>query len=401
MFSNRVVKAMGISRMALYLKNNEDDVYHLIETKIPEGHEEGLKIPLKMMASDEQLSHVLEYEVTEIPEGHTFLDFKFTIAVRFNNKNRTIGISFLGEKESDLEYDREDMDLLKTFSNQFAIAMDNALAYKQIKEMNVSLEEKIKERTQELEDALTNLKHTQAQLIHVEKLAGLSEMVAGIVHEINNPLSFIKANLALLLHRHKKSSEDTINKNEFISSLDSSLIGVSRIEKIITELKNFSKLNEADTKEFDLHQGIDAMEYTFLNQFKNSITLEKDYKSTKKTYGNPREINVAVLELLKNAVDAILRKKSAGKIHISTYDKENSVILEIQDNGNGIPVEIRDKIFNPFFSTKDVGEGTGMGLAEAFGIVEQHRGRIEFETEVNQGSLFRMILPSYGQETSL
>ncbi len=397
-FSNRVVELMNIPRMALYLLDQDGAFYRLVDAKIPDEKERGSKVPIKLNAREESIVRAVEREVHELSADEELHKAGFIFSVRFKNKNRVIGLAFLGEKKSELEYDRDDLDLLKTFSNQFAIAMDNALAYKQIKEMNVTLEQKIHERTGELQSALTNLKTTQAQLIHVEKLAGLSEMVAGIVHEVNNPLTFVKANMSLLLSDLKKvQGADSLIEN-MKSSIQSSLIGAERIEKIITELKNFSKLNESDEKAFDLHEGLHAMEHMYLNQFRRDITWHTEYHAKGTLYGNPREINVAILELLKNAVDAIARKTGARNIWISTGDKDSTLILTIRDDGDGVDDAIRDKIFNPFFTTKDVGDGTGMGLSEAFGVAQRHGGTIEFESEMGKGSTFRMILPIKPEE---
>ncbi|MBX7153163.1 GAF domain-containing protein [bacterium] len=412
--THQVVKLMNISRIAIYLLDNDHEFYRLIDSRITTDFSvtesdglQHLNIPLKIECNDAFIQWLKQHDWydSETQKFHTVLPAldalqkeQFILGIPFRNKNRLIGFMMLGSKLSELEYDQDDKNLLITFSNQFAVTMDNALAYRRIHEMNENLEQKIKERTTELEKTLSELRQTQAQLIQKEKIASLGEMVAGLVHEINNPLSFIKGNLELFRHHYERTEDKIKLIEEFEMTLQSSLNGVERINSLIIELKNFSRLDESEIKEVDIHEGIDSVLSVFLDQYAGALKIVKQYHATGLVNCYPREINQAVMEILVNAAEAIFHKSTNGTIKITTHNIKGAtdrpgIQIRIDDDGIGIEAAIRDKIFNPFFTTKDIGKGAGLGLSVAYGVVQRHHGRLYFHSEKEIGTSFFIEIP--------
>ena len=279
------------------------------------------------------------------------------------------------------------------------------------------------EQAAELNQALAQLKQTQAQLVQSEKMSGLGQMVAGIAHEINNPVNFIHANLPYLTEYvrdycrlltlyqaslpAKPAEISDFEQNidfEFVEEdlpkmLASMKVGTERIRQIILSLRNFSRLDEADKKQVDLHEGIDSTLLLLHHRLKDKIQVLKHYGNLPLVECYPSQMNQVFLNLLSNAIDAVSDSPQPEKlIEITTGMVEtagNSLLrISVRDSGPGVPVEIISKIFDPFFTTKPIGKGTGLGLAISYQIVvEVHQGRIWMENPPAGGAEFIIELP--------
>jgi len=284
----------------------------------------------------------------------------------------------------------DDRLLLRTLANQSSIAIENAKAFDEIAKLNETLEARVDERTAEL-------RATQAQLTQAEKMKSLGQLVAGVAHELNNPIGFVHANLQLLDEYIKKLVEsqgnqgDTERAREAITKLlERSREGTTRVKKIVQDLRTFSRMDHADLQVADLHEEIERTLRLMEPRFKNNIVVETDFGKIPRVRCYPGQLNQVFLNLLMNACDAIERD---GTIRIRTRPTPDGVRLEFEDDGPGIPADVQNQIFDPFFTTKPVGAGTGLGLSLSHGIIERHGGRISVSSDPEGGTTFVIELP--------
>ncbi|MBC1237887.1 HAMP domain-containing protein [Nostoc sp. 2RC] len=301
-----------------------------------------------------------------------------------------------------------------------------------------TLEEKIEERTQALRQKNIDLKHTlqelrrtQSQLIQNEKMSSLGHLVAGIAHEINNPVNFIYGNLKHtddytqqllwlleLYQKHYPYPEPEIQNAkqeadiEYLTEdlpkiLSSMKIGANRIREIVLSLRIFSRLDEAEFKNADIHEGIDSTLLILQHRLKSQsarpkITVVKEYSEIPKIQCFAGQLNQVFMNILANAIDALEEAFQNGFcpdpiIRISSAQVNENVVIQIVDNGIGIPEAIQSHIFDPFFTTKPVGKGTGMGLSISYQIItEKHGGYLRCISSPGQGTEFVIAIPIRG-----
>jgi two-component system NtrC family sensor kinase len=301
-----------------------------------------------------------------------------------------LGVIAVGRKISGDRLLADDRMLLRTLANQSSIAIENAKAFDEIAKLNETLEARVEERTAELRD-------TQAQLVQAEKMKSLGQLVAGVAHELNNPIGFVHANLQLLdeyivkLVEGQRTESDTDRTREAITKLlVRSREGTERVKKIVQDLRTFSRMDQAELQDADLHEEIDRTLALMEPRFKNTIRVERFYGELPKVRCYPGQLNQVFLNLLMNACDAI---ENDGTIVIHTETIPGGVRLTFEDDGPGIPDDVRGRIFDPFFTTKAVGVGTGLGLSLSHGIIERHGGRIAVDSEPEGGTVFTIELP--------
>ncbi|MDN3669926.1 7TM diverse intracellular signaling domain-containing protein [Echinicola jeungdonensis] len=296
-----------------------------------------------------------------------------------------------------------------------------------VREQNVMLEEKVKLRTEELEQTLLNLQNTQTQLVNQEKMASLGQLTAGIAHEINNPINFVSSNISPLkrdmkdmleildMYRKKGEDEFTENTKKELNELEEDLEfdylveeiglllkgmedGAKRTVEIVKGLRLFSRVDEQDVKKVDIHDGINSTLVLLNNSMGGNIEIKKEYGHLPMVECLAGKINQVFMNIISNAVQALQEKtdnNSKPTIIIRTTSNEDEVQIEIEDNGPGMPIHVRERIFEPFFTTKAVGKGTGLGLSIVYKIIENHHGQLNVVSEENKGTTFIIKLPIY------
>ena len=274
-----------------------------------------------------------------------------------------------------------------------------ALAGREAAEIRAAMAEKLVQANNDLQEANRKLKETQAQLIQNEKMASLGQLVAGIAHEINNPLAFVVNNLfvvesgmsSLVPEIEPHLSGGRLNKLRKIQTcLEEMREGLNRVKELVLDLRTFSRLDEGEFKTVDVADTVDSVLLLLKHRMNNRIEVEKHYGPERMLYCFAGRLNQVLMNLIANAVDAIAGE---GKIVIATSHTAEVFLISIRDTGGGIPEAIRSKIFDPFFTTKPVGQGTGLGLAISYGIVQDHSGSIEVHSEEGAGTEFIVKIP--------
>jgi len=298
----------------------------------------------------------------------------------------------------------------------------------ELQDANETLEQRVDERTRELSDAMQRLKQSEAMLIQSEKMSSLGQMVAGVAHEVNTPLAYVKSSLdavdtrlpeiadmaaeterLLGMLERADADEDTLaaqfaKVTGLVSGVKShdalgelrSLVGdgrhgIQRISEIVTSLRDFSRLDRSKIAEFDVNEGIESTLVIGRNVLKGKH-VRKELGRLPRIECMPSQLNQVFLNLVTNAAQAT--PEQGGEIVVRTrVEDPGHVAVDVIDNGHGIPPEIRKKIFDPFFTTKEVGKGTGLGLSICYKIVESHGGRIDVQSDVGKGTRFTVVLP--------
>ncbi|MEO8401007.1 MAG: MASE1 domain-containing protein [Gammaproteobacteria bacterium] len=301
-----------------------------------------------------------------------------------------------------------------------SILSDRQKAYNSLHLLNADLEERILERTKDLSEsnqqleleknkalqAYEVLKHSNARLMQSEKMASLGVLTAGVAHEIKNPLNAISANIESIKtdmdhivqsvnHSHvdKNIIEDVNRTRENTGSLITATNeGIKRTSGIIADLCAFARADEPEMIMSDIHQHIDSTLNLLNSEIKGHVTVIKEYGIIPTLLCHPGKLNQVIMNLIINAIHALDSQRD-GRITIQTKQKDNSIILSIKDNGPGIKKEVLEKIFVPFFTTKQSGLGSGLGLFISSNIIKEHHGTISVTSEVGKGTEFIITLP--------
>lgn len=299
-------------------------------------------------------------------------------------------------------------------------------AYEREKTARLAAEKLLDEKTREVQSSMSTiqyqfdeLKKAQGQLVQSEKMASLGQLAAGVAHEINNPIGFVISNVSTLNEyaevlrtfiekslAYIDTPEDSVRNElagiskaedlpfvveDIMTIVKDAQEGLTRVKDIVANLKQFARTDEDESEAFDLNDNIENTIKVAWNELKYHATLIKEFDdSLPQAFGHPGQVNQVILNMLVNAAQAI---ESDGEIRIRTKATDQHIVLEIEDNGCGMPDDVQAKIFDPFFTTKPVNVGTGLGLSISYGIIEKQGGKIEVRSEVGKGTCFTILLP--------
>lgn len=437
----------------------------------------------RVLATDQAIASTDVYAeplLEAVVQQYCATDIKSMLSIRISYQGEPNGVLSLHQCDSYRQWKNSEVELLEAVAAQVGIALAQANLLEkekrtaaQLAEQNLALqlsEARASTKATELEQALYELQRTQAQLVQTEKMSSLGQLVAGVAHEINNPVSFITGNISYaceyiqdllrvvkLYRQHYpqpveviQSESETIDLDFLIEDLPKLLksmkVGTDRIHQIVLSLRNFSRLDESDMKPVNIHEGIDNTLMILQNRLKAKgespeIEVIKDYGTLPAVECYPGQLNQVFMNLISNAIDALeegrafqgasaveglsLAKEGvvqrleegapsgesstlaiAGEglfnfasgslpcIHISTAANGNRVVIRITDNGTGMTEEVKQKLFNPFFTTKPMGKGTGLGLSISYQIVvEKHGGQLHCFSVPGQGTQFIIEIP--------
>ena len=322
--------------------------------------------------------------------------------------------------------------LIKPFRSleEVMLVVDKAVSLRRVKIENTvlarGLEQRVQERTRELEETMNALKRTQTQLVHQEKMASIGQLAAGVAHEINNPVAFVSTNLRTLkeymeeifrlIAKYGEAEQAMENEDharmrslcaeirtlkqkmdlEFILEdsgqvIEESLEGTERVRRIVTDLKHFSHKGEKEMQYADLNAELESTLNMVWNELKYKAAITKEYGDLPHILCFPTELNQVFMNLLINAAQAIPNR---GEITIRTFQENGHIRIQIRDTGAGISKENLPRLFDPFFTTKEPGKGTGLGLSIAHSIVvEKHHGTLAVQSEMGKGTTFTITLP--------
>ncbi|MEG4082478.1 PAS domain S-box protein [Microcoleus sp. POL10_C6] len=374
-----------------------------------------------------RIDDVSTFEDLEVRENFQALKINSVLSLPVQTASGDMGAITCYEAVSMRNWSDSEVELMQAVVAQIAIAIDHAELYTQTRKAARLAQA----QTQQLEETLRELKRTQTQLIQSEKMSSLGQLVAGVAHEINNPVNFIYGNLSYtseytqnllkMLQLYQKEypqpsarivdARDDFEIDYLIEDLPKILasmkVGADRIRDIVLSLRTFSRLDEAEKKQVDIHEGIESTLLILQNRLKHkadhqTINVIKEYGNLPLVECYPGQLNQVFMNLLSNALDALeMEMKESNRtaknlaITIRTQVTENnSVAIWIADSGPGMSEDVQKRLFDPFFTTKPIGKGTGLGLAISHSIiVEKHGGKLSCNSVLGEGSEFAIEIP--------
>lgn len=387
-----VTQGIGFDRARLYLLDEEKKQLHCqVAVGIDKDKIQNINLPYD--ANDNILSRAIKEKRPFIVEDArrdprvnkdliTFLDVKSLAAVPLLSRQKVLGGIAADNLVSEDQINEKKLQSLMIFANQAALALENALMYEELKAFSSQLEERVKK-------AAAELQQTQEQLIRSEKLATLGQLSAGIAHEIRNPLTSIK----ILIHSLVDEEATPTSREKDLAVIESE---IERVNKIIRQFLDFARPRPPTLQKIDLLKLLEETLHLVVYELETQgIILEKKYKDDNPYVAvDGEQMKQVFLNIILNAIQAMPR---GGKLTVTTFSEfippgSKELVVSFRDSGEGIPPGIREKIFEPFFSTKE--EGIGLGLPIVQRIIEEHKGKIKVESYPGQGTTFYIYLPT-------
>ena len=335
------------------------------------------------------------------------------LAVPMKTKGEMVGVMVFQNLQGENIFNDQNLRIISIIASQSAQILENARLYNLLKEHSQTLEQKVKERTQEiadknvqLESTLKELRETQDQLIMQEKMASIGNLAAGVAHEVNNPIGAVNSAADVVnrgigkiteLFEANKNLIEVKQNQKFqqiftLISQNSNIIteATNRVSKIVQSLKDFARLDEAEFQKANIHEGIKNTLMLLQHELRSKVKIIKEFGEIPEINCYPNKLNQVIMNMLLNAAQAITDN---GIIRIETFSENSKIYIKISDSGIGIPPENIDNIFDPGFTTKGVGVGTGLGLSTCYNIIQKHHGEIKVESKVGKGTVFTIIIP--------
>ncbi|MDD5100517.1 MAG: ATP-binding protein [Syntrophales bacterium] len=329
-----------------------------------------------------------------------FDDLGAELIVPLTAREGLAGLIALGQKKSGELFVDEDLNLLTTMANQAATAIENAQSYEEMEALNRDLERKVEQRTAALREALAEKEKTQQYLIRSESLAAIGQLVAGTAHELNNPISGAMSLIETSVETIAGWKIQSAQKEEVLDDLRFSIGELRRSATIIRSLLDLSRQTQTYVEAVDMNRAVDDALRVLYNQYKKMpVEIVKSYDdSLPAVEGNFANLGQVLINIIRNALQALPEGK--GRITLTTRRQSNDMVeVECRDTGIGIPTAFLKDIFKPFFTTKTVGSGTGLGLYLSHEIVRRHGGQIRVESEEGNGTIVTVELPCRRRES--
>ena len=431
---DRLVRRMGFQAANLFLVDPGRAVVRAHRSVGEEPYRAIEEIEFRLDAADSLTARVArtglpviinDVETTDIPvhlPTVRALKVRSLVAVPLRVKDRIFGVLGVVAGTPDRFADA-DVDLLAAVANHVALAVDRAESFQTIEDLSRGLEDKVRVRTEqlraaneELASAYRELQSTQMQLIQREKMASVGQLVAGVAHELNNPIGFIYSNVGMLedfvgrlramldafqaaalpepVRAAAQQRWEALKVDYALRYLDSMIQGIregaERSRKIVRDLRVFARGQDEVWQSVDLHEEIESSLTLLSHILKDRVTVERRFGALPSVECNRSQMDQVFLNLLANAGQAIT---GPGRITITTAVEAGHAVVTIADSGPGIPAAILGRIFDPFFTTKPVGEGTGLGLSISYELVKKHGGELRAESPAAGGAVFTMRIP--------